>query len=62
MYDVAIRGSGPAALYCALTLAPHAKTVLTARETSEDTGVTWPGFTEHWGFSKTALVSTKPPP
>ncbi len=50
MYDVAIRGSGPAALYCALTLAPQAATVLIAGETTREIGVTWPGFTEHWGL------------
>lgn len=47
---VAIRGSGPAALYCALTLAPHVPTVLTATPGTQETNVTWPGFTEHWGL------------
>lgn len=48
--DVAIRGSGPAALYCALTLAPHATVVLTPTPGTQETDVTWPGFTEHWGL------------
>ena len=48
--DVAIRGAGPAALYCALTLAPHAQTVLTPTPGTQETDVTWPGFTEHWGL------------
>ncbi|MBN9417096.1 hypothetical protein ABS71_02170 [bacterium SCN 62-11] len=48
--DVAIRGSGPAALYCALTLAPHVTVVLTPTPGTQETNVTWPGFTEHWGL------------
>ena len=55
-YDVAIRGSGPAALYCALTLAPHVKVALYAScELSLDTHVLWPGLTEHWGLLKENL-------
>lgn len=50
--DVAIRGSGPAAIFCALTLAPHAKVALTPREPIQETDTLWPGLTEHWGLLK----------
>ncbi|MBX3170599.1 MAG: FAD-binding oxidoreductase [Candidatus Eremiobacteraeota bacterium] len=54
--DVAIRGTGPAALYCALTLAPHLKVALfPSRDLTLDTHVLWPGLTEHWGLLKENL-------
>lgn len=59
-YDVAIRGIGPAALYCALTLAPHAKVALyPSRDLTLDTHVLWPGLTEHWGLLKDNLGDTQ---
>ena len=55
-YDVAIRGTGPAALYCALTLAPHVKVALfPGSDLTLDTHVLWPGLTEHWGLIKETL-------
>ncbi|MBS2033856.1 FAD-binding oxidoreductase [bacterium] len=52
-FDVAIRGTGPAALYCALRLAPELRVCLQAsQEPPLETGVVWPGLTEHWGLLK----------
>jgi glycine/D-amino acid oxidase-like deaminating enzyme len=49
---VAIRGSGPAALFCALTLLPAVKVQLTPGAPIEETDTLWPGLTEHWGLLK----------
>ncbi|MFN8608634.1 MAG: hypothetical protein U0931_13950 [Vulcanimicrobiota bacterium] len=54
--EVAIRGTGPAALYCALTLAPETRVCLQADQNAPlETGVLWPGLTEHWGLLKCNL-------
>lgn len=50
--EVAIRGAGPAALYCALTLKDHCRVTLTPAPVARGTGVLWPGLTEHWGLLK----------